>query len=97
MDHQIHLYEEDEPKDFMDIYLREIENEKKRCGSRYNLDVSTFQTGQLVVLCMDLFKAGSETTSTTLSWGIMYMALNQETQRKCQKEIDELLGGKLYS
>lgn len=94
MDHQTHLQEEDEPRDFIDIYLREIENEKKRCGSQYGFDVSTFHSEQLVVLCMDLFAAGSETTGTTLSWGVMYLALNQEVQRKCQQEIDNLLGGK---
>ena len=93
LEHQTNLYEEDEARDFMDIYLREIENEKKRCGLQYSPEMSNFHTEQLVVMCLDLFSAGSETTSTTLSWGIMYMACNIDAQRKCQQEIDTLLGG----
>ena len=48
-------------------------------------------------LCLDFFAAGSETTSTTLVWSVMYMALYPEVQEKCQKEIDEYLQGTKYS
>ena len=95
--HQKVLDDETEPKDFMDIYLMEIENEKKRYGSQYSHQVSDFHIEQLVGICLDFFSAGSETTSTTLSWGIMYLACQKEVQRKCQKEIDFLLGGIVYS
>ena len=98
---QVHEHEEllnegSEPKDFMDIYLKEIESEKKKYGPQYSHKVSDFHIEQLVGICLDFFGAGSETTSTTLSWGLMYFALNQEVQRKFQKEIDEVLGGRYF-
>ena len=40
---------------------------------------------------LDLFFAGSETTSTTLDWAFLYMAEYPEIQRKCQQEIEEVL------
>ena len=92
-EHERLLNEGGEPRDFMDIYLKEIESEKKKYGSQYSHKVSDFHIEQLVGICLDFFGAGSETTSTTLSWGLMYMALNQEVQRKCQKEIERVLGG----
>ena len=95
-DHQRHLYEGDEPRDFMDIYLKEMENEKKRCENQYSSETSNFFIEQLVVICLDLFSAGSETTSTTLSWAIMYVSFNIDVQRKCQQEIDALIGGKIF-
>ena len=44
---------------------------------------------------MDLFSAGSETSSTTLSWALMHLTLNKNVQRQCQMEIDQYLGGRL--
>ena len=78
----------------IDIYLNKIEDEQKKYGSEYSHEVSDFHIEQLVCICLDFFAAGSETTSTTLSWGLMYFALNKEVQRKFQQEIDEVLGGK---
>lgn len=92
-EHERLLNEGSEPRDFMDIYLKEIESEKKKYGSRYSHKVSDYHIEQLVGICLDFFGAGSETTSTTLSWGLMYMVLNHKVQRKCQKEIDDILGG----
>ena len=36
---------------------------------------------------MDLFFAGSETTNTTLRWGLLYLIRNPDAQRKCREEI----------
>jgi cytochrome P450 family 2 subfamily U polypeptide 1 len=44
------------------------------------------------VVLTDLFVAGSETSATTLQWGILYMITHPEIQRKVQTEIDEVLG-----
>ena len=47
---------------------------------------------QLVGLCNDLFGAGTETTSTTLAWAIIYMSSNPDTQARVQAEIDDVIG-----
>lgn len=39
--------------------------------------------------------AGSETTSTTLLWCVMFMALNPGVQDKCREEIRRVLGARL--
>ena len=92
-DHKRTMNAEEEPRDFMDIYLREIEIEKGKLGSAYSMETSSFHVEQLVVMCLDFFSAGTETTGTTMSWAMMYLSLNERVQRKCQIEIDECLGG----
>ena len=47
---------------------------------------------QLLVLLMDLFTAGAETTSTTLTWTIIHLIHNPEVQKKVHDEIDNILG-----
>ncbi|XP_043942736.1 cytochrome P450 2J2 [Protopterus annectens] len=72
-------------RDFIDSYLCEIEKFK---GSA----VSTFHEDNLCSCAADLFLAGTETTSTTLHWGLLYMAVYPEIQEKVQAEIDKVVG-----
>ncbi|XP_024611997.1 cytochrome P450 2J2 isoform X1 [Neophocaena asiaeorientalis asiaeorientalis] len=74
-----------EARDFIDAYLKEIEKHK---GSA----TSSFHEENLIYSTLDLFFAGTETTSTTLRWGLLYMALYPEIQEKVQAEIDRVLG-----
>ena len=61
----------------MDVYLREIIN---KTNSHFDLE-------SLEITCLDLFKAGAETTSTTLLWVIVYLVRYQEVQERCYQEI----------
>jgi hypothetical protein len=92
-EHQADFNEMDEPRDFIDVFLRQIEVEKKDKGVDYNMDTSNFHIEQLTTICLDFFAAGSETTSTTLTWAVMYMTLYPKVQETCQKEINEHLQG----
>ncbi|KAB0359668.1 hypothetical protein FD754_003824 [Muntiacus muntjak] len=74
-----------EARDFIDAYLQEIEKHKGNAAS-------CFHEENLIYNTLDLFFAGTETTSTTLRWGLLYMALNPEIQEKVQAEIDRVLG-----
>lgn len=47
---------------------------------------------QLMSLCLDLFMAGSETTSNTLGFAMQLMVLHPEIQRKVQNEMDDVVG-----
>ncbi|KFQ15965.1 Cytochrome P450 2J6, partial [Leptosomus discolor] len=75
----------DEPQDFIDFYLAEVEKSKDGVKPKYDED-------NLVYLINDLFLGGSETSSTTLYWGLLYMVVNPEIQEKVQKELDAVLG-----
>ncbi|XP_057568626.1 cytochrome P450 2J2-like [Hippopotamus amphibius kiboko] len=74
-----------EARDFIDAYLKEMEKHKGNA-------TSSFQEENLISSTLDLFFAGTETTSTTLRWGLLYMALYPEIQEKVQAEIDRVLG-----
>nr|KAF6504546.1 cytochrome P450 family 2 subfamily J member 2 [Rousettus aegyptiacus] len=72
-------------RDFIDAYLKEIEKHKGNT-------TTSFHEENLIICTLDLFFAGTETTSTTLRWGLLYMALNPEIQEKVQAEIDRVIG-----
>lgn len=76
-------YDPQDMRDFMDVYLQEIDNSKS----------PDFNQEALIATAMDLFSAGSETTATTLSWAVLYLILYPEVQVKVQTEIDAVLNG----
>ena len=41
---------------------------------------------------LDLMGAGSETSSTTLAWVLLYLSIYPEVQEKCFEEIEEHIG-----
>ncbi|XP_072200331.1 cytochrome P450 2J4-like [Excalfactoria chinensis] len=75
----------DEPQDFIDFYLAHIEKSGDEPKSTYNEE-------NMVHSINDLFLGGSETTSTTLNWGLLYMVAYPDIQEKVQKELDAVLG-----
>ncbi|XP_011266920.2 probable cytochrome P450 303a1 [Camponotus floridanus] len=71
------------PRDLMDVYLTVLNS--KDCSD-------TFSESQLLAICVDLFIAGSETTSKALSFGFLYLILFPQVQRKAHEEIDRVVG-----
>ncbi|NXC45029.1 CP2J2 protein, partial [Penelope pileata] len=75
----------DEPKDFIDFYLDQMEKTK-------NIPNSTYDEENMVQSVFDLFFGGSETTATTLRWALLYMVAYPDIQEKVQSELDVVLG-----
>ncbi|XP_026201247.1 cytochrome P450 2J6-like [Anabas testudineus] len=72
------------PRDYIDSFLIEMgEKEDKDSG---------FDLNNLCISTMDLFAAGTETTTTTLHWGLLYMIYYPHIQERVQAEIDAVIG-----
>ena len=80
--------DQNDPRDFTDKVLIEIEKTTDKTSSFYG-DIGL---ENLANTLFDLFLAGSETTSTTLTWAALYMIRYQEVQGKVQEELDRVVG-----
>nr|XP_039257559.1 cytochrome P450 2J2-like [Styela clava] len=78
-----------EPRDFIDCFLNEMDIAGK---SSEGADALGYHDKQLKFLARDFFLAGSETTSSTICWVVLYLSRNQEIQTKMHKEIIDVLG-----
>ncbi|KAG7523206.1 cytochrome P450 2F2-like [Solea senegalensis] len=74
-----------EPQDFVDCYMDELD---KRVDQ-----ASSFSEDQLRGNALDLHFAGTDTTSNTLLFGILYLMAYPHIQERCQQEIDQVLEG----
>ncbi|XP_015253796.1 PREDICTED: cytochrome P450 2J6-like [Cyprinodon variegatus] len=83
--HKLEL-DPNKPRDYIDSFLIEERRDRKQ-------DMG-FVEENLVLCCLDLFLAGSETTSKTLQWGLIYLINNPPIQEKVQEEIDRVVGQK---
>ncbi|XP_048459624.1 cytochrome P450 2U1 isoform X3 [Rhincodon typus] len=62
------------PRDFVDFYLKEIDYQ------RHKKQNTSFSEDYLFYIIGDLFVAGTDTTSNTLLWAILFMAAHPEVQ-----------------
>ncbi|XP_045854548.1 cytochrome P450 2U1 isoform X1 [Meles meles] len=74
------------PQDFIDMYLLHVEEERK------NNSNSSFNEDYLFYIIGDLFIAGTDTTTNSLLWCLLYMSLNPDVQEKVQEEIERVIG-----
>ncbi|XP_008148480.2 cytochrome P450 2U1 [Eptesicus fuscus] len=74
------------PRDFIDMYLLHVDEEKK------NNSNSSFNEDYLLYIISDLFIAGTDTTTNSLLWCLLYMSLNPDIQGKVHEEIDRVIG-----
>lgn len=75
-----------EPKNFLEFYCREI---TKNVGQ-----LSSFTNEQLLSICVDFLQAGSETTSNTLAFGMLYMLHHPDVMKKVQNELETVVGNR---
>ncbi|XP_041477576.1 cytochrome P450 2J4-like [Lytechinus variegatus] len=74
----------DNPRDYIDRYIIRMAQKK---GTDSTLDQTNLRKS-----IMDLFFAGSDTTSTTLTWAILFMIAYPEVQSRVQAELDQVIG-----
>ncbi|XP_032885180.1 cytochrome P450 2U1 [Amblyraja radiata] len=74
------------PRDFIDFYLKEVDCEMQR-----NQDTN-FSEDYLFYIISDLFVAGTDTTSNTLLWAILIMASYPGVQEQVYNEIRAVVG-----
>ncbi|TRY96430.1 hypothetical protein DNTS_021460 [Danionella cerebrum] len=74
---------------FVDSFLIRKQNDEKS-GKKD----SYFHDENLMMTVMNLFVAGTDTTGTTLRWGLMLMAKYPQIQDRVQEEIDRVIGGR---
>ncbi|KAI1693121.1 cytochrome p450 domain-containing protein [Ditylenchus destructor] len=72
---------------FVGAYLRA----KQQSSGKVNDGSILFRDDALLHFCLDLWNAGQDTTSTTLSIGILYVLLDVDVQSKMQQELDTVV------
>ncbi|XP_030632015.1 cytochrome P450 2C31 isoform X1 [Chanos chanos] len=83
-EHKENLNPED-PRDFIDCFLIRLNQEKDNSNTEFHYD-------NLVATCLNLFLAGTETTSTTIRYALMLLIKYPHIQERMQKEIDTVIG-----
>lgn len=73
------------PRDYIDCFLSKIEEEKHNLKSDFDLE-------NLAICGSNLFTAGTETTSSTLRFGLLLLVKHPEVQAKVQEELDRVIG-----
>jgi len=86
-DHESNV-NEDNPRDFIEAYLSEISKTTDPDSSFFG----SYGRKNLLETQVDLLLAGAETTSTTLTWAMLYIIRNPDVQAKVQKELDSVIG-----
>ncbi|KAL3875529.1 hypothetical protein ACJMK2_033473 [Sinanodonta woodiana] len=85
VDKHIENFDENKMEDFIDAFLLEMKNNQDQKDS-------TFTKKQLIKTVANLFVAGTETTTTTITWAALYLAAKPDIQARVFREMKEIVG-----
>ncbi|KAF7634323.1 hypothetical protein Mgra_00006289 [Meloidogyne graminicola] len=78
-------YVAEEGMDVLDQFLESVEETDQNDPNNY------YKINYLTAFVYDMFLAGQETTSNTINFMILYLMLDQNSQNKLQKELDQVM------
>ena len=84
-DEHIATFDENNIRDLVDLFIAEMKRHESDANSSYNYR-------QLLAVFWDLLGAGSETTSTTIRWAILYLINYPEIQDRLRTDIINTIG-----
>ena len=84
-EHRAHL-DPNNLNDFLDCYLNEVQQNKEQ-GIQTKVNDSN-----VMFTVVNLFVAGTETSTSTLRWTLLYLVAYPDVQRKVQQELDQVVG-----
>ncbi|XP_066305362.1 cytochrome P450 2U1-like [Branchiostoma lanceolatum] len=84
--HHRERLDRENPRDFLDFCLLELEQQEK---------VDGMTEENVMYMSVDFFVGGIDTTTNTLLWSLLYMTLNPDIQDKVQQELDAVVGESL--
>ncbi|KOX69409.1 hypothetical protein WN51_05572 [Melipona quadrifasciata] len=100
LDEEINIHEkqlpENQPQDLIDAFLLEIKNTERKLINNTPFVVkqqfNCLKGENLLILCLDLFLAGSKTTTDTLTTIFLFLSLHSEWIKVLQEELDNVVG-----
>ncbi|XP_054635847.1 cytochrome P450 2U1 isoform X2 [Dunckerocampus dactyliophorus] len=75
------------PRDLVDMYLVKMLAQRDA-----GVEDSSFSEDYLFYIIGDLFIAGTDTTTNSVLWVLLYMVVHTDVQKKVQAELDKVVG-----
>ncbi|XP_013391076.1 cytochrome P450 2C15-like [Lingula anatina] len=76
-------FDQTDIRDFIDLFIKVTQEGQ---------DSEIYTEWNVFRIIVDLFFAGTETTTNTLRWSLVHMVNNSDVQKKVQQEIDQVIG-----